>query len=312
MMDFIGDVHGHASALEALLVKLGYSKHLGVYRHPTRQAVFVGDYIDRGPHQLATIELVRAMVDAGSAQALLGNHELNAVGYGTEFANEPGAYLRPRSTKNTHQHQAFLDEVAVDTPLYRELLAWFKTLPVYLDTGAVRAVHACWHQRSLEVLAPFLNPDNSIKESAWPALHEAGTEPYRAIETILKGSEVELPVGVTFMDKDGVERSTTRTRWWDKNANTYSASALTSDRVRIQIPTTPLPEDLLYSYDEKRPVLIGHYWATGVPSILTPQIAVLDYSIGKGTADGKLCAYRWDGEQTLLNQNFVWVSGGPA
>lgn len=252
------------------------------------------------------------MVESGSAQALLGNHELNAVGYGTECANESGAYLRPRSTKNTHQHHAFLDEVAVDTPLYRELLAWFKTLPVYLDTGAVRAVHACWHQRSLNVLAPFLNPDCSIKESAWPALHESGTEPYRAIETILKGSEVELPVGVTFIDKDGVERSTTRTRWWDINATTYAASALTSDRVRSQIPTTQLPEDLLYSYDEKRPVLVGHYWATGVPAILTPQIAVLDYSIGKGTAEGKLCAYRWEGEQTLLNQNFVWVSGTPA
>lgn len=45
--------------------------------------VFVGDYIDRGPDSLRVVELVRAMVDAGSAVALCGNHEFNAICFNT-------------------------------------------------------------------------------------------------------------------------------------------------------------------------------------------------------------------------------------
>ena len=43
MIDFIGDIHGHADELEALLQKLGYSKSAGVYQHPERKALFIGD-----------------------------------------------------------------------------------------------------------------------------------------------------------------------------------------------------------------------------------------------------------------------------
>lgn len=49
MYDLIGDIHGHASELVKLLAALGYSKHKGVYKHPERQAIFLGDFIDRGP-----------------------------------------------------------------------------------------------------------------------------------------------------------------------------------------------------------------------------------------------------------------------
>lgn len=38
MYDLIGDIHGHADALQQLLKKLGYSRQNGVYRHPERQA----------------------------------------------------------------------------------------------------------------------------------------------------------------------------------------------------------------------------------------------------------------------------------
>jgi hypothetical protein len=48
MYDFIGDIHGYADKLEALLKKMGYSLKNGAYAHPERKVLFVGDYIDRG------------------------------------------------------------------------------------------------------------------------------------------------------------------------------------------------------------------------------------------------------------------------
>lgn len=309
MLDLIGDIHGYSERLEALLKKLGYQKRGSAYRHPERQAVFLGDYIDRGPDQLRTLDIVRAMVDAGSAQAIMGNHEYNAVGFATLDTQRPDAFLRPRSDKNRHQHQAFIREIELESARHQEVIAWFKTLPVYIDTGQIRAVHACWHQGYIDALAPYLNADHSIKDTAWPALHVEGSPAHTAIETILKGTEVKLPDGVFYCDKDGVVRDTTRTQWWDKSAKTYAAAALVDDELRSRLPHASLPEALLYNYDEARPVFIGHYWAKGTPAVLTPHIAVLDYSIGKGTPDSKLCAYRWSGEQTLLDEHFVWVDG---
>ena len=59
MHDLIGDIHGHADALQRLLRQLGYSRQKGVYRHPDRQAIFLGDFIDRGPQIRETLEIVR-------------------------------------------------------------------------------------------------------------------------------------------------------------------------------------------------------------------------------------------------------------
>jgi hypothetical protein len=67
-LDVIGDIHGHYDKLTALLKKLGYREKGGAWRHPDRSAVFVGDLIDRGMRQVATVELVRAMVEAGSVR----------------------------------------------------------------------------------------------------------------------------------------------------------------------------------------------------------------------------------------------------
>lgn len=77
--DIIGDVHGHDAALTGLLQKMGYREQDLVWRHPERTAIFVGDFIDRGPGQLETLRIVRSMVDAGSALAVMGNHEFNAI-----------------------------------------------------------------------------------------------------------------------------------------------------------------------------------------------------------------------------------------
>ena len=81
--DIIGDIHGQADKLEALLRTLGYRDTAGAWRHQERQAIFVGDFLDRGPAQVRAIDIARRMVDAGAALAVMGNHELNAIAWHT-------------------------------------------------------------------------------------------------------------------------------------------------------------------------------------------------------------------------------------
>ena len=73
--DIIGDIHGQADKLEALLRTLGYRDTAGAWRHPERHAIFVGDFVDRGPAQVRSIDIARRMVDAGAALAVIGNEE---------------------------------------------------------------------------------------------------------------------------------------------------------------------------------------------------------------------------------------------
>jgi hypothetical protein len=122
--DIIGDIHGQADKLVALLRRLGYHQTAGAWRRPERQAIFVGDFIDRGPAQVRSVDIARCMVDAGMALAVMGNHELNAIAWHTPDPNNPGDYLRPHHSprwgdKNREQHAAFLPEVeapAVSAP----------------------------------------------------------------------------------------------------------------------------------------------------------------------------------------------------
>ncbi|MSR33789.1 MAG: metallophosphoesterase [Phycisphaerales bacterium] len=99
MFDVIGDVHGHADELEDLLQLLGYAKKSGVYRHATRTAIFLGDWIDRGPKIRQTLEVVRAMVEAKSARAVIGNHEWNALAWAT-------LRVAPKATDDASNHAA--------------------------------------------------------------------------------------------------------------------------------------------------------------------------------------------------------------
>lgn len=90
------------------------------------------------------------MVDAGSAYAVMGNHELNAIAWHTPDPRCPGEYLRSRESakwgqKNRKQQAAFLAEVEDRPALHSEIIDWFLTLPLWLDLPGLQEVHACWN-----------------------------------------------------------------------------------------------------------------------------------------------------------------------
>lgn len=317
--DIIGDIHGHADALSALLAKLGYEKHTGAFRHPERQAIFVGDFIDRGPQQLETVEMVRRMVDAGHAQAVMGNHELNAIAWFTPDPKVPGEFLRPHASakwgdSNFRQHKRFLAEIDGKPELHREIVDWFLSLPLWLDLPELRVVHACWHPKFMAFLEERLANRRWLTEELIP---EAVREPesdiekdtpeptvFKAVEALVKGIEVGLPAPHSFKDADGHIKSRVRVRWWDGDANTYRKAAMLESDLLSQIPDERIPEHKCIGYRDNRPLFVGHYWLTGEPLPFATKVACVDYSVAK---QGKLVAYRWNGEQSLVKTGFVWV-----
>lgn len=319
--DVIGDVHGHATELRTLLQLLGYAEKDGAHRHPARKAVFVGDLIDRGDEQLATVDLVRRMVDAGSALAVMGNHELNAIAWFLEDPDEPGEYLRPHRSprygaKNRAQHAAFLREVE-GKPIHAELIGWFLTLPVWLDLPELRVVHACWHPAALAHLKERLGSDRRLSEAL---MVEASREPedprekdtpaptlFKAVEWALKGVEIPCPAGFSFADKDGHDRSRVRVAWWDDRLATYHDAALGLDgAARARLPRAPIPDHARLGYADPKPVFFGHYWRKDPPTPVTARAACVDYSIGH---DHQLCAYTFEGEPVLEARRFTAVNG---
>lgn len=139
----IGDVHGELDALEALLA------HVDSHGR-ARGLVFVGDLIDRGPNSPGVLRRVRALIDEGRAQLVLGNHELNLL----RMDVEPKAdNLWLRGEKRRLGDRGELPEVRVDSDGERsELLGMLADVPVALEREDLRVVHAAWDDASLEVL----------------------------------------------------------------------------------------------------------------------------------------------------------------
>ncbi|MEJ8852731.1 metallophosphoesterase [Variovorax rhizosphaerae] len=302
--DFIGDIHGQAGKLEALLRKLGYVEKAGGWVPPyLRKAIFVGDLIDRGPEQVKVVKTVRAMVENGRALALMGNHEFNAIGFVTQHPQDPTAFLRRHSPKNISLHAEFLRQVGCGSALQLELVEWFKTLPLALDLGGARAVHAWWHQPYVDLVTRQLPSGKPMDEDFLHAAYNRGSPECLAMEGLTKGLEIRLPPGRSFVDHGGIERYDVRAKWWEGGARSYRDVAIVGAHQLDRMPECELPPGYLGGGPiNGTPVFIGHYWMEGTPHLQTSKVACLDWSAAKA---GPLVAYRWDGEQELDGARFV-------
>lgn len=144
--DIIGDVHGCRGELETLLARLGYGWtatdspfYPRLYSHPEgRKALFVGDLVDRGPHILETLGLVKNMVEAGTAYCVPGNHEAKLL-----------RKLRGKEVQVRHGLEATLAELDglpgdLRANRQRELTDFLDTLVSHfvLDGGKLVLAHA--------------------------------------------------------------------------------------------------------------------------------------------------------------------------
>ena len=309
--DIIGDVHGCATKLKALLGELGYRPDgSGVYRHPDRTAVFVGDLIDRGIEQLEVLQLVKAMVDVGSAQIVMGNHEFNAICWATKDP-KTGEPLRTHSGHNRNQHEEFLELTAEDQRYWVE---WFKTLPLWLDLGGIRVVHACWHEASMKAVRDVTGSDRLSSVEHFTEANRKGSALHKAVEVLLKGPEISLVDHgmVAYWDFEAdKERKDARVRWWDHDAATLpvlaelrAAKLENGDPYPDYEPREVGPEYRNYVYKDRTPLFYGHYWREweSKKDEWTTYTACVDFS---AVREGTLVAYRWSGESEINWENYV-------
>ena len=310
--DLIGDIHGCARILERLLDRLGYRQQQGVWRHPQRMVIFLGDLVDRGPRIRETLHLVRDMVEAGQALCIMGNHEFNALGWSTPAAPGSGRqFVREHTPRHARLIRETLEQFDAYPAEWREFLAWFYDLPLFIDAGHFRVVHACWDAGMIESLRGLLDgaciDEHFLQASATP-----GSFANMALDRLLRGTDMRLPHGMTLTSGDGFTRSHFRTKFWEEDPQTYGDIVFQPDalpELAAQMPLSELQKTELLKYGADQPLLfVGHYWRSGKPAPIRPNLACLDYS---AVLNGKLVAYRLDQESRLDPHKFVWVEVQP-
>ena len=141
--DIIGDIHGCADELQALLTKLGYrvewaddrdDRTATVIAPQGRKVIFVGDLADRGPNSPDALRIAMSMTAAGTAYAVQGNHDRNLE-----------RWLSGRKVTIAHGLQQTIDQLEGQDRGFREALPKFLDglrSHVWLDDGRLAVAHA--------------------------------------------------------------------------------------------------------------------------------------------------------------------------
>ena len=290
--DFIGDIHGHYSKFIQLLNKLGYSynSELNTYSHPDkRKIVVLGDFVNVGMQNNEVLACLQNMHQKGDAYIISGNHEY---------------FLALLYTKTLHNKHTLWYYIQRDYyPIYiefinkKELLysyiEWILELPIFLDFGNCKAIHAIWDENDIELVKNH----NSIKKMI----------KFISINPEFKERLNKIIMGVTYKLKKANHHKPTffRFKWWEDIENTPIHQLFMHkfeqfpvemekdiDVHTLKINTTPYP------------VFFGHYNLQGFPYLTNKTKCCLDFGGAKG---GYLTSYRWDNEEILDSNKIIYV-----
>ena len=184
--DIIGDVHGCADELLRLLDQLGYRTDETPIAHPDgRRVLFLGDLIDRGPASDRVLELAMAMVDAGTALCILGNHE-----------NKLSRALAGKNVTVSHGLAETLEQLDARPDEFRQRVAAFIDGLVshyILDEGRLVVAHAGLPERyqgrssgRVRSIALYGDTDGETDEFGLP-IRYPWAEEYRGDASVVYG-----------------------------------------------------------------------------------------------------------------------------
>ncbi len=305
MYDIIGDVHGYASILKKLLLEMGYQKTENGYAHPTRKAIFVGDFINRGPEIRKTIRIIRKMVENGNALAIIGNHEINAIIYYLKDKN--GLPLIKSPQKNFLSLYKTINQFSGKSEEWKSHRKWMRELPLFLELDGIRVVHACWSDQAVEMLKKAEKEGKTRKSIFRNVYNKPKLEVSQSVINLTKGIDFRLPPDMKIVNNKGVSPQSFRMRWWENtDEKTFEEISFESKFTlpRYDIPKQLVPEHVPYPSDAPI-VFFGHYCRFNGPLIIKPNICCVDSCV---TGAKILTAYRWKGEKELKEENLIRVN----
>ena len=289
-LDIVGDVHGHLDALRNLMRHLDYDEDGS---HPDgRRLVFVGDLVDRGPDSPGVVEHVMHMVDAGHAQCVLGNHELNIARNCEKpdnrwFFDNGGPSVDGQRAASVQQQESFR--------------RFFNGLPLALEHEDLRVVHACWDHVSIARLKALSLADIDIGNQYRTFRTEVDNqlESDGALEQYRK--EQALFDDCLRFGKEDPYEHWPEARFLEGHAAVDEArqmrnpiAVLTSGEERAATRTYPAGGKFRFvnriawwnDYSDAQAVIIGHYWRLSNSGISNRPRAV-GIDVFKGTSSGE-------------------------
>ena len=174
----VSDVHGHLDKLTRALTEAGLVDEHGDWAGRDARLWFLGDFLDRGPDGVGVIDLVRRLTEqsAGEVRALLGNHEILALGmrlFGTTEIPHDG--IVPRTFERSWALNGGMD--SDQQRLTDEHVEWLIDLPMVALDGDHLLIHSdnteyfAWGQ-SIDAIntaarADLHNPDLEVWWEIW-------------------------------------------------------------------------------------------------------------------------------------------------
>jgi protein phosphatase len=250
--DIIGDIHGCADELEALLRTLGYavawSEHDGdrvvtVTPPLGRKVVFVGDLVDRGPRSPDVLRLAMHMVETGCGYAVMGNHDRKLM-----------RWLDGRNVQVSHGLQQSIDQLSRETDGFRNRVKTFidsLRSHFWLDAGRLAVAHAGLKEEmigrgsgAVRDFALFGDTTGEMDEYGLPVRRDWAAE-YRGKTAVVYGhtatAEAQWVNNTICIDTGCVYGGKlTALRWPERELVSVPAAKIYYEPRR---PLTPVPEE---------------------------------------------------------------------
>ena len=245
--DIIGDVHGCLIELDELLDQLGWGPpdSGGARTHSQgRSAIFLGDLVDRGPDVPGVLRRAIAMVEAGSALAVPGNHDSKAV-----------RKLRGRDVVVNHGLAETLSQLAGESDEFRDAAVSFLDGLIshyVLDDGELVVAHAGLKEdmqgrgsAKVRDFALYGETTGETDEFGLPIRHDWASE-YRGRASVVYGHTpvpeaewlnrtINIDTGCVFGG------ALTALRWPERELASVPAHAVYADPIRPLLPQSDGP-----------------------------------------------------------------------
>ena len=103
-------------------------------------------------------------------------------------------------------------------------------LPLWLDLGSCRVVHAAWDDAAVQACGTR----DTLAEITLAKAGRRQTPEGSAVNWLLKGPEYKLGDGAVFVDKEGFTRNSVRAKWWIpiRPGMTHAEAAMPAGEIR--------------------------------------------------------------------------------